>query len=329
MEEQVLALLNAHKTGYLSGETMSQNLGVSRAAVWKAIKALRQEGYEIDSAPKRGYRLVSAPDVLREGELTAGLGGCLLGREICCLPTVDSTNNEAKRLAVAGAPEGLVVLADRQTGGRGRRGRSFQSPEVQGLYLSVLLRPEVSATAAVNLTAWVAVAICDGVEEACGVRPGIKWPNDIILEGRKLCGILTEMELEGETGAIQWVVAGIGTNVSQKSEDFEETVRPVAVSLAMAGHPVRRAELALAQLRALDRMYRDFLSGQVDSWLARYRQDCLTIGRQVLLLQGERREEAQALEIDDEFSLVVRLTDGPETTVRAGEVSVRGLLGYL
>ena len=167
------------------------------------------------------------------------------------------------------------------------------------------------------------------MEEACGIRPGIKWPNDIILEGKKLCGILTEMELEGETGALQWVVPGIGTNVSQQPEDFAEDVRPVAVSLAMAGHPVRRAELAACQLRALDRMYRDFLAGRVEPWLERYRRYCVTLGRQVALVRGEKREEALALEIDDDFALVVLHPDGRKETVSAGEVSVRGLLGYV
>lgn len=190
--ETVLSLLLAHPGEYLSGAAMSRTLGVSRAAVWKAIEALRQEGYEITSAPNRGYRLESAPDRVREGELSGHLAGCLVGSRLLCLDTIDSTNTEAKRQAMAGAPEGLVVLAEEQTGGRGRLGRSFQSPRGCGLYLTALLRPQLPPIEVVDFTAWVAVAVCDGIQAACGVRPRIKWTNDIVLEGKKLCGILTD-----------------------------------------------------------------------------------------------------------------------------------------
>lgn len=327
-QDRVLALLQSGAGDYVSGERISGELGISRAAVWKAIEGLRQEGYEIDSAPRRGYRLVQAPDVLRAGELEHGLGGCLLGRELCCLEEVDSTNTEAKRRAMAGAQEGTVVVAGKQTGGRGRRGRVFQSPR-GGLYLTVLLRPRMLPAQAVNITAWTAVAICDGIEAACGVRPGIKWPNDIILEGKKLCGILTEMEVEGETGALQWVVVGIGTNTHHSLEDFPEEVRPLAISLTMAGYPVRRAELAVQQIRALDGMYRDFTAGRNMRWLEQYRKDCVTLGKEVYLLREGRREQALALDVDQEFGLVVRFPDGRTETITSGEVSVRGLLGYV
>ena len=327
-QDQVLALLQGSGEEYLSGERISGELGISRAAVWKAIEGLRQEGYEIDSAPRRGYRLCREPDVLRAGELERGLEGCLLGRTVVCLEEVDSTNTEAKRRAMAGAEEGTVVVSGRQTGGRGRQGRVFQSPR-GGLYLTALLRPRVLPAQAVDLTAWTAVAICDGIEAACGVRPGIKWPNDIILEGKKLCGILTEMEVEGETGALQWVVVGIGTNTHHSLEDFPEEVRPLAVSLTMAGYPVRRARLAVSQIRALDRMYRDFAAGEKERWLEQYRKDCVTLGREVYLLREGRREQALALDVDGRFGLVVRFPDGRTETVTSGEVSVRGLLGYV
>ena len=218
--ETVLSLLLAHPGEYLSGAAMSRTLGVSRAAVWKAIEALRQEGYEITSAPNRGYRLESAPDRVREGELSGHLAGCLVGSRLLCLDTIDSTNTEAKRQAMAGAPEGLVVLAEEQTGGRGRLGRSFQSPRGCGLYLTALLRPQLPPIEVVDFTAWVAVAVCDGIQAACGVRPRIKWTNDIVLEGKKLCGILTEMGLENEINALQYLVTGIGVNVNQRPEDF-------------------------------------------------------------------------------------------------------------
>ena len=329
LKDEVLALLKARQDAPLSGEAMSQALGVSRAAVWKAMEALRQEGYQIASAPRRGYVLESSPDRLSAGELAGALEGRTVGGTLVCLDSVDSTNTEVKRRALTGdAPDGLAVVAGEQTGGRGRRGRAFLSPAGKGLYLSVLLKPACPLEQVSTLTAWTAVAICDAIEDLCGVRPGIKWPNDVILDGRKLCGILTELELEGETAALRYVVVGAGLNLSQDEADFGPEVAPVAVSLKQAlGTAPRRAEAAAALLQALDKMYAAF-PAEKDAWLARYRADCLTLGRQVRLLRNGGEEEAFARAIDDDFALVVEHPDGRMETVSSGEVSVRGLLGY-
>ena len=242
---------------------------------------------------------------------------------------MDSTNNEIKRRAVDAVPDGLVVLAGEQTGGRGRRGRSFVSPAGKGLYLSALLRPDCPLEQVSALTAWTAVAVCDAVEELGGSRPGIKWPNDVILDGRKLCGILTELELEAETAALRYVVVGLGLNVSQTEADFGPEVAPVAVSLAQAlGRAPRRAEAAGAVIAALDRMAADFPHRRAE-WLERYRADCLTLGRPVRLLRAGGEEAAVAEAVDESFALVVRRPDGRRETVSSGEVSVRGLLGYV
>ena len=274
LRDEVLALLKAREGKPLSGEEMSRALGVSRAAVWKAMESLRDEGYVISSAPRRGYAL-------------------------------------------------------EQTGGRGRRGRSFVSPAGQGLYLSVLLRPRCPLEEVSTLTAWTAVAVCNAVERVCGVRPGIKWPNDVILDGRKLCGILTELELEAETAALRHVVVGVGINLTQTAADFGPEVAPVAVSLAQAlGRAPRRAEMAAAVLAALDELYAAFPAERA-AWLERYRADCLTLGRTVRLLRAGEEEEAFAEAVDDAFALVVRRADGSREAVSSGEVSVRGLLGYV
>ena len=173
------------------------------------------------------------------------------------------------------------------------------------------------------------MAVCDAVEQVCGLRPGIKWPNDVILDGRKLCGILTELELEGETAALRYVVAGIGVNLSQSAEDFGPEVAPVAISLAQAlGKAPRRAEMAAALLDALDKLDRDF-PGQWDNWLERYRADCITVGRQIKVLRGQEERIGTAVGVDDTFALVVRWADGSEEALSSGEVSVRGLLGYV
>ena len=327
--ERVLSLLRESGGEYLSGEAMSRQLGISRAAVWKTIEALRQEGYEIASAPNRGYRLQAAPDRLREGELAGPLEGCLVGRKLLCLDTVDSTNTECKRQAMAGAEEGLVVIADEQTGGRGRLGRTFQSPKGSGLYLSALLRPRLEPAQVADFTAWVAVAVCDGIEAACGVRPRIKWTNDIILGGRKLVGILTELGLESESNALEYLVPGIGINVNHRPEDFTPEIRDMATSLAQQlGHPVRRTEVAIQLVRALDRMYAGFPENKAE-YLAKYRADCLTPGNPVQLITPVSRQEAYAVEIDDDFRLVVELPDGSRKALSAGEVSVRGMYGYV
>ena len=327
--EYVLSLLLEDTAAYLSGEEMSRRLGVSRAAVWKAIETLRQEGYEISSAPNRGYRLEAAPDRVREGELRGPLTGCVIGSSLSCLDVIDSTNTECKRLAMSGAPHGLAVLAEEQTGGRGRLGRSFQSPRGGGLYLSVLLRPDLPPAEVVDFTAWVAVAVCDGVEAACGVRPRIKWTNDLVLNGKKLAGILTELGLESETNSLQCLVTGIGINVNQGEEDFEGEVRDIATSLALAlGRPVRRSHLAAEVLKALDRMYAGFPHNK-EEYLEKYRADCMTPGNQVQLITPVSRQEATALAIDDQFRLVVELPDGTRKALSTGEVSVRGMYGYV
>ena len=323
LQDEILALLRSEPGAYRSGEEMSRRLGVSRAAVWKAVETLRREGYEIVSAPNRGYRLSAAPDDLRPGELAAALRGRLVGRTVVCLDTVDSTNSEVKRRAAGGAPEGLAVLSDEQTAGRGRRGNAFQSLKGKGLFCSVLLRPQVPLEALSQLTAWTAVAVCRAVEACCGLTCGIKWTNDIILNGKKLCGILTELEFEAESAAAVAVVLGVGINVGQTEADFGPDLAPTAVSLTQAlGRPVRRAELAVHLLAALDEMYAAFPQGKA-AHLAEYRRRCVTTGREVALVGADgSRTPAFAQGVDDDFSLVCR-------TVTAGEVSVRGLLGYV
>lgn len=329
-KQKILALLKQTE-GYLSGGEVSRQLGISRAAVWKAIENLRQEGYTIDSVTNRGYRLVESPDRLTEGEILPDLDTRRVAKRLEVFPVIDSTNNYLKREAQNGLPDGAAAVADQQTGGRGRLGRSFASPEGKGIYFSLLLRPEVPPAQAVNLTAYVAVAVCDGIEAATGLRPKIKWTNDIIMNDHKVCGILTEMAIEGESGALQYVIPGIGVNVNQSESDWPEELRPIAGSIAQAvGHPVPRGHLAACLLNALDRMYCDWLAGNRRPYLEQYRRDCITLGREVRLVRpGGEERTATAVAVDDQFGLVVRYPDGREETVTSGEVSVRGLYGYV
>lgn len=327
LKDQVLtALRNGDGGKTVSGAELCRTLGVSRAAVWKAVEQLRREGYAIEAQSAVGYRLVASPDRLNAAELRTESG--VVGREVACLDTVDSTNDEIKRRALAGAETGLVVTAEQQTAGKGRRGRGFQSLAGKGLYLSVLLRPDVPLDQVSQLTAWTAVAVCRAIEAVCaGVKPQIKWPNDVLVDGKKLCGILTEMGVEAETGALGYVVVGMGTNVSQTAEDFGPELCEIATSLGILGAKVPRRALAQALIAQLDHLNAAFPVGW-EEYLEEYRSRCVTLGKQVKLVRPDGETLATAEHLTGEFKLVVRRQNGMLETVSSGEVSVRGLLGY-
>ena len=251
--------------------------------------------------------------------------GLTLGRNLLCLDRVDSTNDCLKKLALQGGEHGTVVLADSQSSGRGRLGRRFESPAGAGIYLSVLLRPDCEAAEAIDLTAWAAVAVCDALEACCGVRADIKWTNDLLLGGRKLCGILTELVMDGDRPC---VILGIGLNVTQSREDFAALgLEEIATSLAAEGVTAEREELAAALITALDGMLREFPQARA-RWLDRYRERCVTVNRPVTVLRNGERFAAYALAVETDFTLRVRWDNGGEECLSAGEVSVRGLMGY-
>lgn len=320
LEEKLLALLRQGDRPH-SGEEMSRTLGVSRTMVWKLIASLRERGYRISAAPRRGYRLVEEPDLLEAGRFVrAG------GESVVCLETVDSTNNECKRRAFQGAPDGLAVLAATQTGGRGRRGRGFAS-QPGGLYLSMVLRPALAPQEVAPITAWVAVATAKAVEDVTGLRPGVKWPNDLILSGRKLCGILTELALVGETGELDYLVVGIGVNLSQTQEDWGPELGQIAISLGQAlPEPPRRDAMAQALLRRLDELRRDFPS-HARPYLDYYREHCVNLGKTVRIIGVNGEEEGFADGVSDTFALLLQMPDGSRRALTSGEVSIRNVEG--
>ena len=328
--QTVLELLRQREGAFVSGEEISRHLGLSRAAVWKAVDVLRRQGYTVEARTGLGYRLLAAPDALTEPEIRRFLPPTeVVGRKLVCLTEVNSTNTRAKELAMAGEPEGLVVVADCQTAGRGRMGRSFQSPPGKGVYLTVLLRPQLPPERMMSVTAMAGVAVCGAVEAVCGLSPGLKWPNDPVLNSRKLCGILTEMSLEAETGSLQYLVVGIGVNVLHMPEDFSPEVAAIATSLAAElGKPVSRPALAAALIARLDHLRTALVSGHTEAYWEEYRSRCVNLGKRVRLLSPTGEECGQAIDVDQDFGLVVRKDDGTVTTVRSGEVSVRGLYGY-
>lgn len=239
--------------------------------------------------------------------------------------TVDSTNILAKKMAADGAPHGTVVIADHQSAGRGRLGRSFDSPAGSGIYMSVILRPAQRPDQLMHLTCAVAVAMCSAVEAACGFRPGIKWINDLVAGGKKLAGILTELALDPKTGLVDYAIVGIGINCGQKPEDFPPALSAIACSVRMiTGQSVDLARLAAAMIQALEAM--DL--SQKEAILARYRADCVTLGAEVAVIRGEQRRTGQAIGLDSDGGLIVRYDGGTEETVNSGEVSIRGLYGY-
>ncbi len=266
---------------------------------------------------------------LLAGEIRRHLGAGVTCPDLRCLEEIDSTNSYLKRETLLGAPHGTVAIADRQTAGRGRMSRSFVSTAERGIYLSVLLRPQLPPTELMGATGMAAVAVCRSIERACGAQPGIKWTNDLVLGNKKLCGILTEMALDSAAGGTAAaLVIGVGVNVSQTPADFGPEVAELATSLALEGYETTRAALAAAMIEELYRLAAD-LGKNSDAWVSEYRRRCVNLGREVRLLWSEGQERAAALDVDEQFGLVVRRADGTVTTVRTGEVSVRGLYGYV
>jgi BirA family biotin operon repressor/biotin-[acetyl-CoA-carboxylase] ligase len=241
--------------------------------------------------------------------------------------TVDSTNTQAKLLAKNGAPHGTVLVADTQTGGRGRLGRSFHSPGGAGIYLSVILRPDCTPDRLMHLTCAAGVAVCDAIENALGIRPGIKWTNDLVWNRHKLGGILTELSLDA-AGHVDYAVVGIGLNCCQSPQDFPPELRDMAISLQhAAGKEIAPSLLAAHMILALSRM--DLSIPARAAVMGAYRRDCITLGQQVRLVRGEESAEGMALDVDEEGALLVRFRDGSIRPVSSGEVSVRGMYGYL
>lgn len=244
-------------------------------------------------------------------------------------PQLDSTNDRLKIMARQGAPHGTVLIADHQSGGHGRMGRSFHSPEGVGIYFSILLRPNCSPQELMHLTCAAAVAMCDAVEASTGLRPGIKWTNDLVYNKRKLGGILTELRLSNH-GIVDYTIIGIGINCCQEMEDFPPEIRDIAGSLHLAtGNKIDRSAVAASMMEALYKMDRMLLN-QKQEILQQYRRDCITVGQEISLLRvGEEVRHGTAIDVNDEGALVVAFSDGHVETVNSGEVSVRGMYGYL
>lgn len=242
--------------------------------------------------------------------------------------TIDSTNTQAKKLAAAGAPHGTVLVAGHQQAGRGRMGRSFSSPEGSGMYLSVILRPNCTPDRLMHLTCAVAVAMCQAVEDVTALRPGIKWINDLVIGKRKLGGILTEMSISPGSGVVDYAIVGVGINCTQQQTDFPAQLQSIATSLAMEGFCVSPAALTAAAIHRLWQMDQQLLEEKV-RWMEKYKENCITLGQQIMLNRADQIRYGTAIDLDDDGALVVRFPDGCVETVSSGEASVRGMYGYV
>lgn len=317
-KEALLTLLEARQGCFVSGEEIAKALRLSRAAVCKAVKTLRQEGYAIDSVTNRGYCLSPGGDVLSAQGVKKYLKQAF---QIHVSPALDSTNTALRALAEQGAPEGTVVIAGEQTRGRGRCGRSFYSPADTGIYLSLLLRPvHASPKQTMTLTAAAASAMCQAMEAVSGVCPQIKWVNDIFLNGKKVCGILTEAAFSLETGAPEYVVIGAGVNVYAPKEGFPPELEGIAGGLWEKTVPEGRNKLAAEFLNRFRALY-----GAADpaAFLEDYRRRSLVIGKDVTVIVGDRETKAHALGIDDGCRLLVRYDSGETESLSYGEVRIR------
>ena len=318
--DEVLDFLWKNADDYVSGEELARRLSLSRTAVWKAIGQLRDEGYEIESQPKRGYRLRSVSDVLSAEGIRRHLRHGELQLQV--YKTISSTNTVLKGLAAEGAGEGLALIAEEQTAGRGRMGRSFYSPPESGLYLSLLLRPEMQAVDAVHLTACAAVAVAEAIEALSGREAQIKWVNDIFVGGRKVCGILTEASVDCESGMMHYVIIGIGVNTHVPDGNFPEELRGIA-GAAFGSEPVPELRCRLAA-EILDRLSDYAANPAAPAVFEGYRRRSLVLGKEISILSpGRDPQPAVAVDLGKDYSLLVRLPDGSTRRLNSGEVSVK------
>ena len=309
-------------TGYVSGAEMASKLGTSRASVWKAVGLLKKEGYMIDSSPAKGYLLVKSPDLCIR-DLKRMISGATerIGHELFFFDSVSSTNTVAMEGASRGCPDGTVMIADTQTAGKGRLGRSWSSPPGKNLYVSIILRPEISPRDATALTLLSAVACASAIRRSTPVSISIKWPNDLMAGQRKLGGILTE--IKADIDRITYAVVGIGINVNLPSEDMPYEIKAIATSVMLeTGESCSRTDLAAALIAEFDRWYGLLLTEGtaviIDAWIGM----SSTIGRQVLVAAANQSFEGVAEGVDDEGILIVKLADGTYRKVSAGDVTV-------
>ena len=326
MKTEILALLRERRE-YVSGQELCERFGVSRTAVWKAIGQLKKEGYSIEAVQNRGYRLGTEAEVFSQHELESRMRTRWAGRPVIYYDELASTNLQAKLDAEKGAAEGTLIVADMQTAGRGRRGKGWSSPAGTNVYFTLILKPDYDTDLTSMVTLVMGLAVAEGIRSTCGVRAQIKWPNDIVVDGRKICGILAEMSVEREF--VHYVVIGVGINVGK--QEFPPEIAQTATSLWQeCGRRVSRSQLIENVMKAFEERYETFCrDGNLAGLLDDYNRLLINSGREVRVLDPKGEFRGISRGINAKGELLVEREDGETTAVYAGEVSVRGMYGYV
>ena len=326
MKEEILRLLRS-ADGYISGQELCNRFGVSRTAVWKAINQLKEAGYEIEAQQNKGYRLMAAPDLMTEAEIKSLMHTDWVAKEVLYFDTIDSTNTTAQELAEKGYPSGTLVVADKQESGKGRRGRSWVSPSGTGIFMTLMIKPDINPNNASMLTLVAALAVAKAITSVTGEEALIKWPNDIVINGKKVCGILTEMNAQFDY--INHIVVGIGINVH--NESFPEEISQMASSLMIeaGGKRFHRAQIIAETMSYFEQYYDTFLKTQDLSALVReYDKLLVNRNKSVRVLDPKEPFDGKAMGITPKGELIVDTWESRKL-VSSGEVSVRGIYGYV
>lgn len=326
MKEEILRLLRSDD-GYISGQELCNRFGVSRTAVWKAINQLKEAGYEIEAQQNKGYRLMAAPDLMTEAEIKSLMHTDWVAKEVLYFDTIDSTNTKAQELAEKGYPSGTLVVADKQESGKGRRGRSWVSPSGTGIFMTLMIKPDINPNNASMLTLVAALAVAKAITSVTGEEAMIKWPNDIVVNGKKVCGILTEMNAQFDY--INHIVVGIGINVH--NESFPEEISQMASSLMIeaGGKRFHRAQIIAETMSYFEQYYDTFLQTQDLSALVReYDELLVNMNKAVRVLDPKEPFDGKAMGITPKGELIVDTWESRKL-VSSGEVSVRGIYGYV
>jgi len=327
MKEQILKLLKESGNIFLSGQKISEVLGVSRAAIWKHIKTIKDDGYEIEAISRKGYRIVSSPDILTFEEIKNFLDTEYIGKNIIYYDSIGSTNSKAKELAESGQEHGTVIISEEQTTGRGRLGRNFISPKYKGIWMSIILRPNIITENIAQVTLIGAAAVQKAIMKM-GIETKIKWPNDIVLNSKKICGILTEMS--GEINHINYLVMGIGINVNLDVEDIPLDLKDRATSIKLeSGRFIERKILLANVLNIFEKLYTDFVQNDnIKETIEICRKNSILIGKEIQLINRGKVTTSIAIDISDNGELVIENNQGIVEHIASGEVSIRGIYGY-
>lgn len=319
-KEKVLSALENAEGEYVSGEKLADIIGVSRNAIWKAVNSLKNDGFNIDAVSNNGYRLIPETSSVYENRIRKYLTASELGKKIICFREIDSTNNYAKKIAHENAEHGTAVISEIQTAGKGRMGRTFVSPSNTGVYISIIIKNNLNAETAQLITSCAAVSVCQAIDKVCGTDTQIKWVNDIFLNGKKICGILTEASMSFETGTLEYAVIGIGINVYSVKNVFDSNLLETASSIEdECNLKADRSRICAEILNALEK---NISSLENHDFISEYKKRSCIVGNYVMVSKGNTEKKAFAYDIDDNACLKVRYEDGSEEALNSGEARI-------